>query len=74
MFGSVFLFLALLLAVFYARQVILRTRASGPSRRTLLYPGRLALLLLLLAVSVLSFAKVVNLAGLITSWLRFQGI
>ena len=74
LFGSIFLFLALLLAAFYARRVTLRVQASGTSPRKLLYPGRLALLLVFLAVSVLSFAKVVDLSRLISSWLRFQGI
>ncbi|OHD69866.1 MAG: hypothetical protein A2V99_14650 [Spirochaetes bacterium RBG_16_67_19] len=74
LFGSVFLFLALLLAVFYILRITRRVRASSTSLRTLLYPGRLALFLVFLAVSVLSYANAVDLPRLITSWLRFQGI
>jgi cytochrome c-type biogenesis protein len=72
--GLLFLALSVLIAALYVRRVKKARQMERRTLRTFLFPAPLALFLLLTAFSVLSFAQVLNIPSLISSWLRFQGI
>ncbi len=81
LFGGLFLALALLAAALYGlrvrRELAPGSRPPAPraaARWAVLYPGRLALFLALLAASILAFANLLDVPGLLAAWLRFQGI
>lgn len=74
LFGGVFGALAAGTVVSYARRVV-RTRAvAWSSAPSLIYPVPLAMLLVLLALSILSFSNMLQPDQFIVSWLRFQGV
>ena len=74
LFGLLFLALSGLSAALYVRRVRKAPRGVSRSFRTFLFPVPLALFLLFVAFSVLSFARALDVPSLISSWLRFQGI
>ena len=73
-FGLLFLALSGLVAALYARRIGNALRTASPSMRAFIFPVPLALLLILLSISILTFARVVDLPSLISVWLRFQGV
>jgi cytochrome c-type biogenesis protein len=72
LFGVLPLFITFLVLFFYIRRIRLERAEAG--RQILIRPVRIALVVLLLAVAVLSFTGFVSFSGLLSSWLNYQGI
>ena len=72
--GALMLSLALIVAVRYVLRLRRVTREPGAPSLLISFPVRLALLVLLLVASVLSFTKVLDISHMVTIWLRFQGV
>ncbi len=72
--GLFFLTLSGLSAALYIRRAWKARHGEGRCLHTFLFPAPLALFLLLVASSVLTFARVLDVPSLVSSWLRFQGI
>jgi cytochrome c-type biogenesis protein len=72
--GGAFLIFAFIGLGLYVRRVWKSIRKAGSAVRSYLYPLHIIVVLAVIAISVLSFAELLDLSQMLTSWLRFQGI
>jgi cytochrome c-type biogenesis protein len=73
-FGLVFGLLSAASVVLYARRILLQQSETPGLARRVFRPVLLAMIVLLSALSVLSFSNILQVDALAESWLRFQGI
>jgi len=75
LFGSVFLFFALLILTFYAVWIVRRRKEAGRlTAAQAVRPARIVFSAILLALSVLAFTGVFDAPGLISGWLDLENV
>ena len=74
LFAFLFLGLDATLVVFYASRVWETLHTNESSLRGVVRPFSVVVILGVLAVSIFSFAGVLDVGSVVSAWLRFQGI
>ena len=74
LFAIVFFAISLLLTFFYVRRVVRIVKHSPFSLWNILFPGRIAVIILFTILAVLSITNIVGFTETLTRWLTFQGI